>query len=206
MPGSPDDRDAWMTFLVERCDDLLQEVRRTADALAVPVGEAGDRAEVLRIWGGLSTALLNATTAARLLGQAHPDAVVRERADAAEQQATALAHEVRLDRGVYETLAALDTDGLDEATARMLRMTLRDFRRSGVDLDDQTRTRLRELAERDTALAQTFERTRQLRRAHGAGAAGPARRTAPRLRRLAPARPGRDGRAHHRLPRRAAVP
>lgn len=159
LPGSPDDRDAWTTFLVERCDDQLEEVRRAAALLAAPVGEAGDRAEVLRIWGGLSTALLNATTAARLLGQAHPDAGVRERADAAEQQASALAHEVRLDRGIYETLAAVDTDGLDEATDRMLRMTLRDFRRAGVDRDDETRTRLRELAERDTELAQAFERT-----------------------------------------------
>jgi thimet oligopeptidase len=159
LPGSPDDRDGWATFLVERCDDMLDEVRRAADTLAEPTDRAHDSADVLRLWGRLSTALLNATTAARLVGQAHPDAAIRDRADAAEQQASAVANEVRLDRGIYETLSALDTDGLDEAAARMLRMTLRDFRRAGVDRDDETRARLRELAERDMTLSQAFERT-----------------------------------------------
>jgi thimet oligopeptidase len=159
LPGSPDDRDAWATFLVERCDDMLDEVRRAADALAEPTDRARDSADVLRLWGRLSTALLNATTAARLVGQAHPDAAIRERADAAQQQVAATANEVRLDRGIYDTLAALDSDGLDDASSRMLRMTLRDFRRAGVDRDEETRARLRELAERDVTLSQTFERT-----------------------------------------------
>lgn len=152
LPGSPDDRDAWATFLVERCDDMLDEVRRAADTLAEPTDRAHDSADVLRLWGRLSTALLNATTAARLVGQAHPDAVIRERADAAEQQVAAVANEVRLDRGIYQTLASLDAYGLDDASSRMLHMTLRDFRRAGVDRDDETRARLRELAERDVTL------------------------------------------------------
>jgi thimet oligopeptidase len=159
LPDSPDDRDAWATFLVERCDDMLEEVRRAADTLAEPTDRAHDNADALRLWGRLSTALLNATTAARLVGRAHPDAAIRERADAAEQRASAVANDVRLDRGIYETLAALDSDGLDDAAARMLRMTLRDFRRAGVDRDDDTRSRLRELAERDMTLSQAFERT-----------------------------------------------
>src|SRR5688572_5714381 len=113
MPGSPEDRDAWATFLVERCDDMLDEIRRAADTLAEPTDRAHDSADVLRLWGRLSTALLNATTAARLVGQAHPDAAIRQRADAAEQQVAAVANEVRLDRGIYDTLASLDADGLD---------------------------------------------------------------------------------------------
>jgi thimet oligopeptidase len=40
----------------------------------------------------------------------------------------------------------------------VLRLTLRDFRRSGVDQDDATRTRLRELSERETVLAQEFSK------------------------------------------------
>ena len=70
-----------------------------------------------------------------------------------------MANEVRLDRGVYDALSGVALDDLDDAARRMLEMTLRDFRRTGVDLDDATRARLRELGERDKMLSQTFERT-----------------------------------------------
>lgn len=155
LPDAPDDRDAWFAFLVARCDDMLDVVGRTADAIA---DEPGDDAAVLDRWNELTTALLNATTAAGLLGQAHPDAAIRDRADLAEQQVAAAGNAVRQDRRLYDALSAVDTEGLDEGAARMLSMTLRDFRRAGVDRDDATRERLRGLAERDKTLSQTFER------------------------------------------------
>ena len=155
LPSRPDDRDAWTAFLVARCDDNLDAVRRTADAIAA---EPDDAAGVLEKWNELTTALLNATTAAGVLGQAHPDAAIRDRADAAEQQVAAVGNEVRQDRRLYDALSAVDSEGLDESAARMLAMALRDFRRAGVDRDDATRERLRELAERDKTLSQAFER------------------------------------------------
>ena len=158
LPDSPDDRAGWTDFLVARCDDMLDVVRRTADAIADQTDEPRDTATVLEHWNELTTALLNATTAAGLLGQAHPDPAIRDRADLAEQQVAAASNEVRLDRRIYDVMAALDTDGLDDAAVRMLSMALRDFRRAGVDRDEATRARLRELAERDKTLAQAFER------------------------------------------------
>ncbi|WP_206054094.1 M3 family metallopeptidase [Nocardioides iriomotensis] len=155
LPARPDDRDAWASFLVSRCDDNLDAVRRTADAIAA---EPGDAARVLERWNELTVALLNATTAAGLLGQAHPDAAIRDRADAAEQAVAATTNEVRQDRRLYDALSAVDADGLDDDATRMLEMALRDFRRAGVDRDDTTRERLRDLAERDKTLSQTFER------------------------------------------------
>jgi thimet oligopeptidase len=155
LPARPDDRDAWAAFLVARCDDNLDAVRRTADAIAA---EPGDAARVLERWNELTVALLNATTAAGLLGQAHPDAAIRDRADAAEQAVAATSNEVRQDRRLYDALSAVDADGLDDDATRMLEMALRDFRRAGVDRDDATRERLRDLAERDKTLSQAFER------------------------------------------------
>ena len=47
-------------------------------------------------------------------------------------------------------------DGLDVDARRVLELTLRDFRRSGVDRDETTRDRLRELSERAVVLSQDF--------------------------------------------------
>ncbi len=134
---------------------MLDVVRRTADAIAA---EPGDASAVLDRWNLLITALLNATTAAGLLGQAHPDGEIRDQADLAEQQVAAVSHEVRLDRRLYDAMSAVDAGGLDDGAQRMLTMALRDFRRAGVDRDDATRERLAVLAERDKTLSQSFER------------------------------------------------
>ena len=155
LPARSDDRDAWTAFLVDRCDDRLDAVRRTADAIAA---EAGDPAAVLERWNELTLALLDAATAASLLAHSHPDPVVRDRAESAAQQAAALGNEVRQDRRIYDALSGVDAGTLDDAAARALEMSLRDFRRSGVDRDETTRERLRELADRDKELSQAFER------------------------------------------------
>ena len=50
------------------------------------------------------------------------------------------------------------TSGLDDDAERVRNFALRDFRRSGVDRDEATRDRVREINERETELGQTFER------------------------------------------------
>ncbi len=55
-------------------------------------------------------------------------------------------------------LVAVDRSGLDEGATRLLERVLRDFRRAAVDRDEDTRERVRQLAERQTALAQGFSR------------------------------------------------
>ena len=55
-------------------------------------------------------------------------------------------------------LAAVDPADLDEGGRRVLELALRDFRRAGVDRDDDVRARLRELAERETAVGQEFSK------------------------------------------------
>jgi thimet oligopeptidase len=59
---------------------------------------------------------------------------------------------------VYDVFSSLDSSPLDGDAARVLRLTLRDYRRAGVDRDDDVRDRLRALAEQETSLGQEFAR------------------------------------------------
>jgi len=89
----------------------------------------------------------------------HPDPAVRASCERLERACAELRTELSLDRGLYERLlelepARLSTPGLKRLQAR----ALRDFRRSGVDRDEATRTRLRALQEELVAIGQEFDR------------------------------------------------
>jgi thimet oligopeptidase len=114
--------------------------------------------EVLRVWNDAQTALSNAASVGSLFSEVHPDEAVRERAESVAQQVQKLDTDLGLDTGLYAVLAGLDMSGLDADAARVLERTLRDFRRSGVDQDETTRDRLRELSERAILLSQEFSK------------------------------------------------
>ena len=103
-------------------------------------------------------ALVNAVAVSSLLSQVHPAESVRSAAEKGEREAQRLLTELGLDRDLYDVLAALDPSGLDEGAQRVLRLSLRDFRRAGVDQDESLRARIRELSERETEVAQEFSR------------------------------------------------
>jgi HAD superfamily phosphoserine phosphatase-like hydrolase len=50
-----------------------------------------------------------------------------------------------LNRAVYDAIAAVDLAAADADTKRLVERTLRDYRRAGVDKDDATRARLKEI-------------------------------------------------------------
>ncbi len=149
-------RGQWDQFLDTRCSDELDRARRVATALVAnpPSGALA----VLEDWNQVTLALLNATTVSNLLGLVHPDRSLREGAKDGERSAAAVQTELEMDRDLYDLLASVDRSGLDEAAARMLDCTLRDFRRAGVDQDPSTRERLRTIVVSTMELAQAFER------------------------------------------------
>jgi thimet oligopeptidase len=150
----PTTTQGWFEFLAARCDDQLRLAR---DSVELLVEEPRDVGTILARWNGVTLALLNATSAAILVARAHPEAAVRVQAEQAEQAAITLDTQVRQDRRIYDTLRSIDPEHLDHTAARVLTLTLRDFRRAGVDLDDSKRGRLGDLVARCTALAQQFE-------------------------------------------------
>ena len=145
----------WQGWLRDRSGSQLDAVRRHAETLRS--GAASPDA-VLDMWNDLSLALRNASALASVLANVHPDETVRTAVEEAEQEVSRLETEIGLDRKLYDVLAAVDGRQLDEQARRLLELTLRDFRRAGVDRDEEVRTRLRELAERETDVGQRFAR------------------------------------------------
>lgn len=151
---APDEFAGWLD---DRCAEGLDAARSAVTRLKA--GEAGGSAlEALRIWDSGVLGLSNAAAAGSLFSEVHPDEAVRTRGEAAVQDVARLDTELRLDRELYEVFAGLDADGLDAEAARLLEKTLRDFRRAGVDLDDATRARIKEINEQLTEVGQEFSK------------------------------------------------
>jgi thimet oligopeptidase len=154
LPGTGD----WLAWVAGRCEDELAEARARVQQVKAGTG-AG---EVLGAWNRAQTAIANADAVA-LWAEVHPDAAVRARADDLSQQVQKYVTELGQDRDlfdVFDRLAASPEAGdLGPDAARVLAHTLRDFRRTGVDRDQATRDRLRELSEQGVRLSQDFGRT-----------------------------------------------
>jgi thimet oligopeptidase len=148
--------DQYADWLADRCDRNLAEVRSLAETFR---GLSGAPAvQVAEAWNDVHVALGNVFSAASLFANVHPDEEVRTQAETAEQDAHRLLTELSLDRGIYDVLAGVDAEQLDPTARRMLDKSLLDFRRAGVDRDEETRDRLRRLAERQTEVGQTFSK------------------------------------------------
>ncbi len=153
LPSS-DDAEAWVAA---RARAGLAEARRLVDALRDQ--PPADALETLRRWDEVSLALSNVAAVGSLLANVHPQEAVRTASEQSEVEVDRLVTELRQDRRLYEVFAGLDAEGLDPVAARLLRKTLDDFRRAGVDLDDEARGRLAEINERLTEVGQQFGRT-----------------------------------------------
>ena len=138
------------------CRDDMARARAEADS-ARSLGSQGGLA-TLEAFDAAFAALAGAASRASLARNVHPDRLLREAAEAAEQEVDALATELSLDRGLYEALSGMDLRGEDPATRHLLEKSLRDFRRSGVDRDEPTRQRVRELRDELVRIGQEFGR------------------------------------------------
>src|SRR5690606_25313163 len=91
-----------------------------------------------------------------LLSNVHPNAALREAAQNCQQRFVALLGDISLSRPLYNHLARLDLESLDALDRRFVEKMLRDFRRSGVDKEDATRARIKQLIEEINKIGQTF--------------------------------------------------
>ncbi|MEP7019478.1 MAG: M3 family metallopeptidase [Pseudonocardiales bacterium] len=155
-PSQMPAEDGWASFVRDRTDEDLAQARELLDTLKD--GSERSAAQTLELWNDADIRLRNAGARAGVLAQVHPDEQVRTLAEDREQQVSRFDTDRGLDRRLYDVLAAVAPEGLDEQAARVLERTLRDFRRSGVDRSEEVRDRLRELAERATIVGQEFSR------------------------------------------------
>jgi thimet oligopeptidase len=93
-----------------------------------------------------------------LAQEVSPDEAMRNAAEKCGQDASALGTEISLDRGVYDAIVALDLAKADDATKYLVKQTLSDFRRAGVDRDDATRAHVKALNDELTKIGQDFNK------------------------------------------------
>ncbi|HWJ80844.1 MAG TPA: M3 family metallopeptidase [Nocardioides sp.] len=156
LPATTDDAATWADWVQDRATTELQRARELVEEVRSASGD--DPVAVLRTWDQAALHLGNAAAMGSLFGNVHPDQHVRDLADAAEQDAQKLATEWSLDRGLYEVFARLDGSGLDPLATRLLEKVRKDFRRSGVDKDEQVRDRIAQVRQRITELDQEFSK------------------------------------------------
>ncbi|KAA1415488.1 Zn-dependent oligopeptidase [Nocardioides humilatus] len=157
LPAAEDNA-SWTEWVLTRTREQLDAARELVRA--VRTSPPDDPMAALRAWDRASGHLGNIAASGSLIGNVHPDEEVRALADAAEQEARRLGTEWSLDRGLYEAFAALDGTVIadDAAATRLLEKVRKDFRRSGVDQDDETRERISKIRDRLTELDQEFSK------------------------------------------------
>lgn len=93
-----------------------------------------------------------------LIENVHPDPVVRERASQCTTAYADAGIQLSLSRAIYDAVNQVDISASPADTRRYLALTLQGFRLAGVDKDEDTRRRIRELNDRITRLGQEFDR------------------------------------------------
>jgi thimet oligopeptidase len=96
-----------------------------------------------------------------LMHSVYPDEPVRDTAQALLQKISQAGVELSLNRDVYQALYKTDAGGADPATKHYLDRTLLQYRLAGVDKDDATREKIRELQDRATLASLSFGRNVQ---------------------------------------------
>jgi thimet oligopeptidase len=95
---------------------------------------------------------------ASLMKEVHRDAAFRDAATVMVSKASAAQTALSLNRDAYQALSHIDLSGTDAATRYYVQRQLLEFRLAGVDRDDATRARLKNLSEQLTNEQSLFNR------------------------------------------------
>jgi thimet oligopeptidase len=151
--NTPEEAQAWVESHLQSSRD------RIAELLAPNASRAAT--ETLAFYDQAAWHLRMAGSQAHVMFMVHPLAPVRDAAQALSQVVAAEGVQLSLNRDVYKALEALDVSAEDAATRYYLERTLLGYRLAGVDRDDATREKIRELADKSTELGMRFARTVQ---------------------------------------------
>ncbi|HEX3471720.1 MAG TPA: M3 family metallopeptidase, partial [Silvibacterium sp.] len=115
----------------------------------------------LRSYDDAVAALSAAGSQTALLDSVYPDKAIRDTAQTLTQTIAQAGVALGLNRQVYEALNEIDQESADDATRHYIQRTLLQYRLAGVDKDDATRARIKELQDKATLLSLTFSRNVQ---------------------------------------------
>ncbi|HSS96525.1 MAG TPA: M3 family metallopeptidase, partial [Terriglobales bacterium] len=95
---------------------------------------------------------------AGLMQQVHPDATFRDHATTMYTKAVTAQTAISLNRDVYNAMAALDVSKADAATKYYVERQLLEFKLAGVNKDDATRAKLKDLNEKLAEEVSVYDR------------------------------------------------
>lgn len=151
--NTAEDAQAWVESHLQSSRDRIAEL--------VAPGASRSAIETLALYDQTAWHLRMAGSQAHVMFMVHPLAPVRDAAQSLSQLVAAEGVKLSLNRDVYKALEALDASNEDAATQYYLERTLLGYRLAGVDRDDATREKIRELADKSTELGMRFARTVQ---------------------------------------------
>lgn len=121
-------------------------------------GKSYSDLELLNVLNDMDRILDSELSRAGLFANVHPNKAYREAAETCEQHFVGLISEIGLSRPLYDAIAKVKVDALNEEDKRYIEHSLRDFRRSGVDKDQTTRDKIKALNEEINAIGQEFDK------------------------------------------------
>ena len=144
--------------VTDRAQEMLARARRILEGVARTRGRRSIN-NTLRPFNDLMNLVSQVLLQGQLLFNVHTDAAVRDAANRAYLAADSLATEVNLNRPLYDAFTALDVSRADAETRYAVAKIRRDFRRAGVDRDDETRARIKALNDEISQIGTLFDRT-----------------------------------------------
>jgi thimet oligopeptidase len=142
-------------FLTSCRGDLDDTKKRVGEIKASP--QPRDARTTLQAFDSTILVAVDAGNRAGLAEQVHPSKPFRDAAQVCEQEVSRVLTDITLDKDLYKVLSSLDGSKLDPAGAYYLRTTLRDYHRAGVDRDDATREKVRQLQDELIKIGQQFD-------------------------------------------------
>lgn len=140
--------------ILVRCQTRIQAAKNIRDQIYQ--WQMAQDNDALELYNEIAIILDDVSSEAGLISQVHPSVAIRKDAEKCEQVVSSFATELSLDRNVYEAISKSTLLAQDPNRARMLEHTLRDFRRSGVDKDEATQAKIKQLKEELVTISQQF--------------------------------------------------
>jgi len=138
----------------------LERHQKAIDGLLAQQGQRNIE-NTLRLYDDAIAELGAAGSQTALLDSVHPDKKIRDKAQALTQKIAEAGTLLALNQGVYSALNAMDLTGADDANRHYVERTLLQYRLAGVDKDEATRKKIKDLQDKTTLLSLTFGRNVQ---------------------------------------------
>lgn len=142
--------------ITKLCDDIMANAEASFKELESATGKANLKSVI-----GAFDSIVDDMMPIRHvwhMRSVHPDKDVRDAANACSEKQSDFFTQTGLSKGYYQRIAAIDTSKLSTTEKYMIENALSDFRRAGVDKDEETGKKLRSLQQEITEIGNEFNK------------------------------------------------